>query len=272
MHRAGTRAENKGASLTGYDPARYGKAVGDEYDALYPEEGLETEAAVKVLADLAQTRSERSVLEFGIGTGRLALRLLGRGLRVAGIDGSESMIAQLRRKPQGDEVEVALGDYRTTRVAGTFSVVALVFNGVFDPRGRQAQLDIFANAASHLQPGGCFVVEGFVLNDAQRSGEWSVRPRYVGDNHVELQLLRYDIATNRIERTLVHLRPKGLDFVTVYDTYASPGELDVIAEVTGFQLISRSAGWSGEVFTSSSPRHVSVYEMVPHLEAVSRKG
>jgi hypothetical protein len=171
------------------------------------------------------------------------------------------MVAQLRSKPQGDMLEVVIGDYRTTRVDGSFSVVALVFNGIFDPRGRQAQLDIFANAARHLEPGGCFVVESFVLSDAQRSGDWTVSPRYVGPEHVELQLARYDIATNRIERTLVHLRPKGLDFLTVFDTYASPGELDVMAEVTGFELTARSAGWSGEAFTAASSKHVSVYEL-----------
>jgi hypothetical protein len=100
-----------------------------------------------------------------------------------------------------------------------------------------------------------------VLSDAQRSGEWLVSPRDVAPEHVELQLSRYDIATNQIERTLVHLRPTGLGFVTVSDAYAAPGELDVMAEVTGFKLIARTASWSGEPFTAASAKHVSVYEL-----------
>lgn len=245
--------------MTHYDPARYGEAVGD-YDALYPGVEVDTEAAVALLSELAHARPQRSVLEMGIGTGRLALGLQRQGLRVAGIDGSERMISQLRAKPDGDAVEVVLGDYRNSFVDGPFSVVVLALNGIFDPRGRQAQLDIFRNAARHLAPGGCFVVESWVMSDAQRNGDWSVIPRFVGDDHVELQLARYNVAMNTIERTLVHMRPQGLDFVTVTDTYASPGELDVMGHVTGFERILRFGDWMRRDFTSTSTSHVSVYE------------
>jgi hypothetical protein len=88
-------------------------------------------------------------------------------------------------------------------------------------------------------------------------------PRFVGSEHVELQLARYDIATNEIERTLVHLRPQGLDFVTSHDAYAAPGELDVMAEATGFRLLARSSGWSGEVYTARvpAPSAAAVYDV-----------
>lgn len=247
--------------MTGYDPARYGKAVGDDYDTLYPGDGLDTEASIELLAELASERPERSVLELGIGTGRIALGLQDRGIRVGGLDGSESMVAKLRDKPGGEEIDVTIGDYRSTRTGHTYAVVVLAFNGILDPRGRDAQLDIFRNAVDHLAPGGCFVVESFVLSDTQRSGDWCVSPRHVSEEHVELQVMRYDIATNRIERTLVHLRPEGTQFISVFDTYASPGELDVMAEVTGFRLRSRWADWSRGTFTSTSGRHVSVYEL-----------
>jgi SAM-dependent methyltransferase len=248
--------------LTHYDPARYGDVVGD-YDELYPGVETDTDAAVELLSELAQNRPHRSVLELGIGTGRLALALHRRGFRVAGIDGSARMISQLRAKPDGDAVEVILGDYRDARVDGVFSVVVLALNGIFDPRGQQAQLDIFRNAARHLAPGGCFVVESWVMSDLQRNGDWSVVPRFVGEQHVELQLARYDIARNAIERTLVHLRPEGLEFVTVTDTYASPGELDVMARVTGFERIMRFSDWTHGEFGSTSTSHVSVYERLP---------
>lgn len=247
--------------MTGYDPGRYGKAVGGDYDSLYPGDGLDTEATIEMLARLAQAHPDRSVLELGIGTGRIALGLQAAGIRVAGIDGSEGMVTKLREKPGGEEIEVTIGDYRDARAGDGYAVVLLAFNGILDPRGRRAQRDIFENAAGQLAPGGCFVVESFVLSDAQRSGAWSVSPRYVGEEHVELQVMRYDIKTNRIERTLVHLRPTGPTFVTVYDTYASPGELDLMAESASLALRSRSADWVGGEFTSTSARHVSVYEL-----------
>jgi len=247
--------------VSGYDPARYGEAVGD-YDALYPPSGTSTAAAIDLLVELASGHESRSILEFGIGTGRLALGVHRRGVRVAGIDGSSRMVAQLRSKPDGDAIEVLIGDYRDARAPGSFGVVLLAINGIFDPRGRSAQLAIFRNAVRHLVPGGYFVVESWVMNDEQRNGDWSVVPRFVSDDHVELQLAKYDIATNQIERTLVHLRSGVMDFVSVTDTYASPGELDVMAEVTGLDRLARYAGWARTEFTARSSSHVTIYQLL----------
>ena len=52
--------------------------------------------AVDLLAGLA---GDGRALELGIGTGRIALPLAGRGVSVAGIDLSEAMIARLRERP-----------------------------------------------------------------------------------------------------------------------------------------------------------------------------
>lgn len=245
--------------MTGYNPARYGEAVGDQYDVLYPGVAAETEATVELLIELLQTCPDQSVLEFGIGTGRLALPLRHRGIRVAGLDGSQTMVDQLLSKPGGDQIQVTIGDYRDSGVAGRFGMVMLGFNGILDPRGHRAQLDIFENAARHLHPEGLFVIEALVLSDIQRNGEWSVYPRYVGIDHVELQLARYDLETNLILRTLVHLRPEGFRFIEVADCYASPGELDVMAEVSGFDRMARYRNWAQAEFTSSSTSHVSIY-------------
>jgi SAM-dependent methyltransferase len=247
--------------MTGYDPARYGNVVGDNYDEIYPGDPRETAATADTLARLTREREPHTLLELGIGTGRVALAVQQHDIRVAGIDGSEGMIAQLRAKPEATEVQVAIGDYRDTRLGATFATVALLYNGILDPRGADAQLDIFRNAARHLAPGGRFVVESLVLSDEQRSGGWWTTPRYVGSEHIELQFARYDIRTNRIERTLVHMRPAGLQFLTVTDTYASPAELDLMATVTGFALLERRSGWKGEEYTAHSTRHVSVYEL-----------
>ena len=120
----------------GYDPAAYGDRLGADYDVLYPSHGLETSAMVDFIAELATRSPSRSVLEFGIGTGRLALELQRRGLLVAGIDTVEPrMVEALREKDPGGTIEVAVGDYVSTRVPRLFSVVALVFNNVLDPRG-----------------------------------------------------------------------------------------------------------------------------------------
>jgi SAM-dependent methyltransferase len=250
-----------GGEAPGYDPSAYGDRLGADYDVLYPSHGLETTAMVDFIAELATRSPSRSVLEFGIGTGRLALELQRRGLLVAGIDASTRMVEALREKDPGGTIEVAVGDYVSTRVSRLFSVVALVFNNVLDPRGLPAQLALFENAARHLTPGGFFVIEAFVLSDAARSGDWSVAPRYVGIEHAELQMMRFDIETSTIERTLVHLRPQGAQFIEVRDAYAGPGELDVMAHVHGMSRVARYASWDRAPYTAFSRRHVTVYEL-----------
>lgn len=203
-----------------YDPAAYGDRLGADYDAMYPAVVLETEATVDFLAALAECHRDPSVLEFGIGTGRLAIELHRRGLRVAGIEASKRMVAALRDKAPSAQIDIAIGDYASTRVPGSFSLVVLVFNTVLDPRGRPAQLSLFENAARHLAPGGCFVIEAVNLRPWRR------------------------IAATRSLRV----------------AYSGPGELDAMAHVHGMTRIARYASWTRAAFTAHSRRHISVYE------------
>src|ERR1700734_3707419 len=113
-------------------------------------------ATVDVLAGLA---GAGRALEFAVGTGRIALPLAARGVPVHGIDMSRAMVARLRAKPGGDAIGVTIGDFATTRVDGTFSLVYLVFNTIDNLTTQEAQIACFRNAAAHLGPGGCFVIE-----------------------------------------------------------------------------------------------------------------
>ncbi|HUB76163.1 MAG TPA: class I SAM-dependent methyltransferase, partial [Solirubrobacteraceae bacterium] len=144
-------------------PARdyFGEAVAERYDESLASEfdpGV-TEPAVAFLAALA---GEGAVLELGIGTGRIALPLAGRGLRVAGIDLSGAMVARLRAKPGAEQIEVTIGDFASTRVGGDFALVYLVFNTIMNLTTQDAQTACFENASAHLRPGGCFVIEVIV--------------------------------------------------------------------------------------------------------------
>jgi SAM-dependent methyltransferase len=247
--------------VSDHDPNAYGAAIGAEWDSLYPEshDALQTEDTLAMLISLAGPGGR--VLEFGVGTGRVALGLANRGLHVSGIEGSAAMLEQLRAKPGALAIEVALGDFVSTRVAGTFDVVAITLNAIFAPGDRAAQLACFANAAAHLRPGASLVVEAYILRGDQLSGSWSIWPRSVGADQVELQIARYDLATNRVERTLVHLRPSGVYLNEVKDSYAWPSELDLMAQMAGFVLERRDGGWAREEFSAASTRHVSVYRL-----------
>src|SRR3954452_7329804 len=110
----------------------------------------------------AERAGEGRGREPAVGTGRFALPLAERGVRVAGIDNSEAMLARLREKPGADRIDAIAGDMAATRVDGEFSLVYLVFNAIFNLVTQDGQVACFANAARHLRSGGRFVIEARV--------------------------------------------------------------------------------------------------------------
>jgi 16S rRNA A1518/A1519 N6-dimethyltransferase RsmA/KsgA/DIM1 with predicted DNA glycosylase/AP lyase activity len=98
--------------------------------------------AVSFLADLAR---EGGALELGIGTGRIALPLSQRGVRVHGIELSPAMVARLRAKPGADDIGVTTGDIATTTVEGTFRLAYLVYNTIMNLTTQDEQVACFRN-------------------------------------------------------------------------------------------------------------------------------
>ena len=136
----------------------FGEGIAERYDESHSE--MFASSIVGPAVDfLAGVAGNGAALELGIGTGRIALPLARRGVRVHGIELSEAMVQQLRAKPGGDDVEVTIGDFATTTVEGAFSVAYLVFNTINNLTSQDAQVACFQNVATHLEPGGCFVIE-----------------------------------------------------------------------------------------------------------------
>jgi SAM-dependent methyltransferase len=211
--------------------------------------------AVDFLAELA---GEGAALELGIGTGRIALPLSRRGVRVSGIDLSPDMVAQLRAKLGGDEIEVAIGDFATTTVGGTFSVAYLVFNTIMNLTTQAWQVACFRNVAAQLKPGGCFVIE-VNLPDLQRlpRGE-TIRPFHVGSTHLGFD--EYDVANQGLISHHYRMRDGTLSAMSMPFRYVWPSELDLMAQLAGMQLRERWSGWQREPFTSESAKLVGVWE------------
>src|SRR5881398_1765157 len=138
-------------TVTAVDDGYFGESVAARYDQTSAEM---FEPAVDLLAELA---GGGRALEFGIGTGRIALPLTQRGVPVHGIDLSRAMVARLRSKPGGADIRVTVGDFSTTTVDGSFSLAFVVFNTIMNLTTQAAQVECFRNVARHLEPGGCFV-------------------------------------------------------------------------------------------------------------------
>ena len=239
-----------------YDPAAYGRAVASDYDALY-KAVPETDEAVAMLAELSDGQP---FLEMGIGTGRLALPLKERGIDVAGIEGSPEMVEQLRAKPGGDEIPVAVGDFAEVRVDGEFAVVVLALHTIFGLPTPDHQIRCFKNAARHLAPGGVFVIEARVIDPSEFQGGKAIQPRFSDAEQVEIQVQSFDAVTQRVEVTNVHLSNAGVRLNAYVNQYTTPREFDLMGRLAGMRLRDRWDGWCREPFTAHSRRHVSVYE------------
>jgi SAM-dependent methyltransferase len=237
----------------------FGERVAERYDETSADmfEPSVVDPAVDFLATLAGT--DGAALELGIGTGRIALPLAQRGARVHGIDLSEAMVAKLRAKPGGAEIGVTIGDFATTKVEGAFSLVYLVFNTIDNLATQDAQVACFENAAAHLAPGGCFVIE-VVVPDLRRlpHGESFVLDD-VSENHVGID--EYDVANQGL---VSHHWERGADGTFERSStpfrYAWPSELDLMARIAGLRLRERWGDWDRTPFTSESGKHVSVWE------------
>jgi SAM-dependent methyltransferase len=243
-------ADHYGARFFGErEAAVYDDLAADMFDAAVVTPVVET------LADLA---GRGGALEFGIGTGRIALPLAERGVRVRGIDASEAMVARLRAKPGGEEIDVTVGDFSATRVDGQFSLVYLVFNTIFNLITQDEQVACFRNAAEHLDPGGRFVVE-LVVPDLQRLGPG----QNISVSGVDARALSfdvYDVVTQQMTSQHFVISEERVDSYPVDGRYAWPSELDLMARLAGLSLRERWGGWKREPFTSVSRSHVSVYE------------
>jgi SAM-dependent methyltransferase len=235
----------------------FGERVAARYDESEPEmfDPAVVDPVVEFLVELA---GSGRALELGIGTGRIALPLAQRGVRVHGIDLSTAMVARLRAKPGGEEIGVTIGDFATAKVEGTFSVAYLVFNTIMNLTTQDEQVACFQNVAAHLEPGGCFVVE-VGIPELQRlpRGETFV-PFHVSPTHLGFD--EYDVARQGLVSHHYSVVDGKLELNSVPFRYVWPSELDLMARLAGMTLRERWSGWKREPFTSESTKHVSVWE------------
>ena len=239
-----------------FDPAMPFSGRGaEEYDSLAVR-GDEEDAA----AFLAALAGDGPALELAIGTGRIGLRLAARGVRVDGVDLSPDMVAQLRAKPGGAALHVTIGDFADVPVEGSYRLIYVVFNTLFNLLTQDDQVRCFENVAAHLDPDGVFVVEAIGPTFLELlDHDQYVRAEAVGVDSVRLDVLRHDSATQMIEETHVGLSASGITFTPIVQRYAWPAELDLMARIAGLRLKERWGGWRREPFTSRSELHVSVW-------------
>lgn len=231
--------------------------IAEHYEILWPElfDPSFVDASVDFLADFA---GPGPALEFGIGTGRVAVPLSQRGTPVQGIELSPAMIRQLRAQDGASKIGVTLGDFATATVDEKFTVVYLLRNTITNLTTQDEQVECFRNAARHLRPGGTFVIENYVpelrrLPPGETSHVFTATTTHIGVSDYDL--------VNQIEISRHWWLVDGdLKVFSSPHRYVWPAELDLMARVAGMSLRERWNGWQREPFTADSRSHISVWE------------
>jgi SAM-dependent methyltransferase len=229
--------------------------IARRYARLWPEtfEAAVLDPTVDLLTELA---GAGAALEFGVGTGRVAIPLGKRGVRVCGIELSTAMVDELRRQG-GDRIEVAIGDFSSTRVGGTFGLVYLVRNTITNLTTQEEQINAFRNAADHLRPGGRFLVENYIpelqrLPFGETTHVFAAKP-----DHVAFE--EYDLTAQIAVSRHYWIIDGELRTFSSPHRYVWPSELDLMARLAGMTLEERWADWQGTPFSGSSRSHVSIW-------------
>ena len=234
--------------------------IAERYETLWPElfDPAVVDPAVSVLADLA---AAGPALEFGVGTGRIALPLSGRGVRVHGIELSPAMAAQLRAQAGGGNIGVTVGDFATATAGGRFTLVYLLRNTITNLTTQDKQIRAFGNAAAHLDPGGCFLIENYIP-ELRRLPPGETRHVFTATaDHIGVE--EYDVAAQlAVSRHYWTIEGQLHTFSSTH-RYVWPAELDLMARIAGLRLRHRWADWHRTPFTGESRSHVSIWEK-PH--------
>lgn len=241
--------------MEGYDASTYGERIADVYDEMYGSL-FDTRGCVEFLAELA---GDGLALELAIGTGRIALPLTERGVRVVGIDISPAMVDKLRAKPGGDAIEVHMGNFADVDVDGRFPLIYLVFNTLFALTTQEEQIECFKNVSAKLEPGGAFVIEAFVPDMTRYDQNQRVGATRVGHDSAELEVSRHDPVGQTSESVHFVISEAGIKMYPVNIRYAWPAEIDLMARLAGLSLRNRYGSWRKDPFTSDSRSHVSIY-------------
>jgi SAM-dependent methyltransferase len=230
------------------------------YDDVYAGQA-EPSVVDPIAAVLAELAGRGAALEFGVGTGRIALALSARRVAVTGIELSPHMAERLRAKPGAKTVPVIVGDMTTTHAEGSFTLVYLVANAIMNVTTQDEQLATFGNAAAHLGPGGRFVVNVIVPQPCAVPAGGQGRVFTLDPDHVGIETFDDPLGQIAWSHHWMEVGGRLVRHSAPY-RYVWPAELDLMARLAGFELEHRWADWDRSPFTAESTRHVSVYERV----------
>ena len=235
--------DSPGGSL---DPAlEYADLIAPEYDTRYSSTD-DVPDLVAFCRSLVEVGS--SVLEFGVGTGRVAVPLSNAGFRVTGVDQSERMLAELRRKPGSEAIDIKVANMRSIRLGRRYDLLLCVFNTLYALPDQEAQVEFLANASTHLVDGGYFVLETTLTHEVDFSHNKRITPLNVANDSVEMALTMHDPVAQMLRRQTFAISPNGFEVRMNVMRYVSAAELDLMARIAGLRVVARYGNWNRAAF------------------------
>ena len=239
------------------DREQYGDTFADVYDDWYAEVS-DVDALVMMIGNLVGgSLRDMSILECGVGTGRVAFKLADAGAKVTGIDNSEAMLNQLRKNDQTGRIDLVLGDMSSEIPVGEHDVAVVAFNTLFNLQHQTDQASFFRHVATRLRAGGLLVIEANEFRAVELVELEETRSDRGG--RVVISTSRLDPTTQTASGIFTELSDSG-EIVRPWSIrYAPTTEIDSMATAAGLELIHRAEDATGTPFTDTSERHVSVY-------------
>lgn len=242
--------------------AAYGEHHAAVYDRIYGSR-FAPDNAVETLARLGR---DGGVLELGVGTGRLAIPLAQRGVRVDGIEGSQAMVEQLRRQPGADRVGVIVADLADFALPYRRYAVAVCAVSTLFMLNPQAQRSCVAATARHLRPGGLMLIEAFAPDPTRFDAQGERTEHRDSERGTHTVRSHHDPQHQSISITHV-LGPAatgeggggGQYDVTLH--YRSLTQLDRMAAAAGLTPVFRWDNWSGAAYRPNSRDPISGYRL-----------
>ncbi|HEY71618.1 MAG TPA: class I SAM-dependent methyltransferase [Anaerolineae bacterium] len=236
-----------------YNETTYGDEIAEIYDEFYADYDP---ASIELLAELS---AGGPALELGIGTGRIALPLHEKGVEVLGIDSSEAMVAKLRSKPNGSNIEVLIGSFGEFRMDRRFRLIYVVFNTFFGLQTQAEQVRCFQIVREHLESDGVFLMEAFVPDPCRFVDHQTVRTIDLAEERIRIEVSKIDPIAQQVTSQHTLISKDGIRFQPVRIRYAWPSELDLMAQIAGLSLRQRWSSWSQYEFGKQSQKHISIY-------------
>ena len=213
------------------------------------------------------------IVEWGAGTGRLAIPLAAAGFEVTGVELSERMVQEGRRKD--GNVEWVHGDMRNAKLRRRYALAVCAFNSFLCLLNVDDALAFLRNAREHLEPGGLLGIEVSAF-----SAEELVDPQ--GSPELRHDFTR-DVPNGRLDRFSVSRYDAASQLLTMrlfYELYGASGELrdrrahdltirvvgraelELMLRLAGFEVEAVYGGFEGEPFAAGSD----------HLIVLARSG